>query len=225
MNTVAVRRSLPGNDPVHRVTGWAVVAGLHVLLGWSLISGTALRGPDVVNKPMEAALIQEVILPTLPPPPPPPPPPVKKIEPPKAQPRVKAPPPPFVPPPEVTPPQAAAPAIQSVQAPPPNLPALEAPPPAPQTPLVTPSAPSRSEMAVVCPTQAKPAMPSQAAREGTEGSVRAQALIREGAVREVTILSGPRVFHSAVRSAMLRYKCLSEASDVVATQEFFFKLE
>lgn len=80
-------------------------------------------------------------------------------------------------------------------------------------------------MSIACPTQVKPEMPRKALREGTEGVVRAQALIRDGVVREVTILSGPRVFHSAVRDAMLQYKCTSEPGDVIAPQEFVFKVE
>ena len=68
-------------------------------------------------------------------------------------------------------------------------------------------------------------MPRRAMQDGTEGVVRAQALIRDGVVKEVTILSGPRVFHAAVRNAMLQYKCTAESGDVLATQEFAFKLE
>ncbi len=80
-------------------------------------------------------------------------------------------------------------------------------------------------MGVACPTQVRPEMPRQALRDGTEGVVKAQALIRDGIVREVNILSGPRVFHSAVRSAMLQYKCISGPGDVIATQEFVFKID
>jgi protein TonB len=83
----------------------------------------------------------------------------------------------------------------------------------------------RSEMGIVCPTQVKPEMPRQALRDGTEGVVKAQALIRDGVVKDVTILSGPRVFHAAVRNAMLQYKCVSEPGDVLAPQEFVFKLD
>lgn len=68
-------------------------------------------------------------------------------------------------------------------------------------------------------------MPRRALREGIGGVVRAQAMIRGGVVQEVTILSGPRVFHAAVRNAMLQYKCSSGAGEVVATQEFEFKIE
>ena len=31
---------------------------------------------------------------------------------------------------------------------------------------------------------------------------------------EVTILSGPRVFHQAVKTAMMQYKCISSGGDI-----------
>jgi protein TonB len=55
--------------------------------------------------------------------------------------------------------------------------------------------------------------------------VKAQDRIADGAVREVTFLSGPRIFYAAVRTAMLQYKCSREAGEVVATQDFSFKLQ
>ena len=68
-------------------------------------------------------------------------------------------------------------------------------------------------------------MPRKALQDGTAGVVRAQALIKDGVVREVTVLSGPRVFHAAVRAAMLQYKCTQDAAEILAIQEFNFKLE
>jgi protein TonB len=44
-------------------------------------------------------------------------------------------------------------------------------------------------------------------------------------VREVTILSGPRVFHAAVREAMMQYKCVSGSGEAIATQEFVFRID
>ena len=78
---------------------------------------------------------------------------------------------------------------------------------------------------MVCPSQVKPEIPRKALQEGTSGVVKAQAVIRNGEVKEVTILSGPRIFHAAVRAAMMQYKCQSSATDVVATQEFEFKID
>ena len=199
-------------DPTRRVIGWVVVAIVHAIVLYGLVTGTARDALKIIKKPLEAAVIQEVIIP-----PPPPPPPKEIIKP--QTPKVEAPPPPFVPPPEVTPPNTA-PSITSVQTPPPAPPVI-APPPPP----AAPAAPSgRQEIGVACPTQVKPEMPRQALRDGSSGIVRAQATIRDGRVVSVEVTSGPRVFHNAVREAMMQYKCISSSADIVATQEFSFKV-
>lgn len=217
MNTVGLHPVYRPKDPSKRYKGIAIVIALHVVLIWGLISGTAHDALKVIKKPLEAVVIQEVIIP------PPPPPPPKEIRPPEA-PKVEAPPPPFVPPPDVAPPvESAAPAIVSVAAPPPT-PAVIAPPPPPAAPPAP--APNRSDIRVACPTQVAPEMPRKATQDGTEGVVKAQAAIRDGVVRDVTILSGPRVFHAAVKAAMMQYKCTGAGSgELLATQEFVFKLE
>jgi protein TonB len=68
-------------------------------------------------------------------------------------------------------------------------------------------------------------MPRKAIQDGSEGVVKAQALVKDGVVKEVTILSGPRVFHAAVKAAMMQYKCTADATEILATQEFVFKIE
>jgi protein TonB len=213
-NTVGLHPVYRPKDPSKRYKGIAIVVGLHILLLWALISGTAHDALKVIKKPLEAVVIQEVIIP------PPPPPPPKEIKPPEA-PKVEAPPPPFVPPPDVAPPVTNAPSIVAAVVPPPT-PAVIAPPPPPAPPA---PAPNRSDIRVACPTQVQPEMPRKATQDGTEGVVKASAMIRDGAVRDVTILSGPRVFHAAVKAAMMQYKCTSGAGEIVATQEFVFKLE
>ena len=211
-------------DPGRKYRGILIVVALHVLLAWVIVSGTAKKGLDIIKKPLEAVVIQEVIIP--PPPPPPPPPPIKEIKPPEVKaPKVVAPtPPPFVPPPEVAPQQTAAPAIASVATPSP-VPAVISPPPPVEAALPAAAKPARSEIGVACPTQVAPEMPKRAIQDGIFGVVRAQALIREGAVREVTILSGPRIFHAAVKAAMMQYRCTNDSVDITATQEFNFKIE
>ncbi|ROZ62747.1 energy transducer TonB [Ramlibacter sp. WS9] len=211
---VIPRAGFGSSDPTRRMVGWGVVVAVHAIVLWALVTGTARKGLEIIKKPLEAAVIQEVIIP------PPPPPPPKEIKQPEIkQPKVEAPPPPFVPPPEVTPPTTSAPTIASVQAPPPT-PAVIAPPPPP-----APAPVGRADIKVACPTQVRPEMPSRAAKEGIEGVVRAQVLIRDGAVVKVDILSGPQVFREPVREAMLRYRCVTTGGDVVATQEFAFKFE
>jgi periplasmic protein TonB len=220
MNAAAIHhRRFRGTDPKRRAAGWGAVIAVHAFIGWALVSGTARKGLEIIKKPMEASVIQEVIIP------PPPPPPPKQIEPPKPiAPKTVAPPPPYVPPPEVAaPPQTSAVAVQSVPTPPVTAPVIAPPPP--PAPPAAPAGPSRQDMTVACPTQVKPEMPRKALQEGTEGVVKAQALIHDGVVKQVTILSGPRVYHAPVRDAMMQYKCVSGPGDVVATQEFVFKIE
>ena len=231
MNMTAVRvtdapSSYGQQDPTRRIKGIVVVVALHAVLGYALISGMARNALTYIKKPLEAVVIQEVIIPS-PPPLPPPPPPPKQIETPKQQPRVQAPPPPFVPPPDIAPPVTlTAPAIVSVATPPP-VPTVIAPPPppAPPVPKPMPAGPVRASIGVACPTQVAPEMPRKALQEGMEGVVKAQAVIRDGVVIEVTILSGPRVFHAAVKAAMMQYKCNRDTDEIVATQEFNFKVE
>jgi len=204
-------------DSSRRMKGIVIVVALHAFLGYALISGMARNGLNFIKKPLEAVVIQEVIIP-------PPPPPPKEIKPPEPKaPKVEAPPPPFVPPPDVAPPAtSAAPSIVSVATPPPS-PAVIAPPP----PLAPPArqAPNKNDIGVACPTQVAPEMPRKALQDGVGGVVKAQISIKNGVIQNVTILSGPRVFHAAVKAAMMQYKCSSDGGEVVATQEFDFKIE
>ena len=53
--------------------------------------------------------------------------------------------------------------------------------------------------------------------------------LKGGAVQEVTILAGPRVFHAAVKAAIVQYKCVADGpgagAEVTVTQEFNFKID
>jgi protein TonB len=219
MRTAATVYSYEHQDPSRRIKGIVIVVLVHALIGYALVSGMARKGLNLLKKPLEAVVIQEVIIP-----PPPPPPPPKKIEKLPEAPKVDAPPPPFVPPPEVTPQVTSnAPVIQSVSTPP-LAPAVIAPPP-PPTPAPVAVGPRRTSIGLACPTQVQPEMPRKATQDGVEGLVKAQIHIKNGTIVEVTILSGPRVFHAAVKAAMMQYKCVSDEGDVLATQEFNFKLE
>lgn len=211
MSTITANYHFQPKDPSRSATGLVVVVGLHIVIGYALVSGLARDIVKVIKKPLDAAVIQEVKLP-----PPPPPPKVVKVE---QAPKVKAPPPPaYVPPPEVVAPVSAPVIAASTPTPPPE-PAVIAPP-APPAPVAPPK-PQRMDIAASCPTQVRPEVPRGA--EGVSGVIRAQATIRDGVVKEVNILSGPKVFHSAVRSAMLQYKCVSGESDIVAVQQFVFE--
>jgi len=216
MNTLGLHPVYKPKDPSRRYKGIAIVIVLHVLLLYGIVTGTAKNMLAAIKKPLEAVVIQEVIIP---PPPPPPPKEIKPVETPKSE----APPPPFVPPPDVaTATSTSAVSIASVSTPPP-APAVIAPPP-PPTPVVK-AAPAKQDIRLACPTQVPPEMPRKALQDGTEGVVKAEATIKDGAVIDVSILSGPRVFHAAVRAAMMQYKCVSGAGETKAVQEFAFKVE
>ena len=207
-------------DPSRRIKGLVVVIAIHAFLGYAIVSGMARKGLNFIKKPLEAVVIQEVIIP------PPPPPPPKKVEPPKEIHKLEAPPPPYVPPPDIAPTTTSnAPAIVSTAVVP-TAPVVIAPPPPlapPPKPVAT--GPKRSAIGVACPTQVPPEMPRKALQSGIEGVVTAQIRIKSGVIQDVVILSGPRIFHTAVRDAMLQYKCVSEDAEVVATQEFIFKID
>ena len=86
------QRFMPRSN-VNRTVGWAIVLGLHVLLGAVLTSGWARKTVDAVHKPPDALVIQEVMLPPPAPPTVPLPPPTM-VKTPDAQalaPRVQAP--------------------------------------------------------------------------------------------------------------------------------------
>ena len=217
MNNLGAHLVYQPKDPTKRYKGIVAVIALHILMLWGIVSGTARNALVMLKKPLEAVVIQEVIIP------PPPPPPPKKVETPKEVVRSEAPPPPYVPPPDVATPTVSSGISIAATTNVPTAPVAIAPP-APPAP-VKPAA-NRSDIGVACPTQVPPEMPRKAIQDGTEGVVKAQIRIKAGVIQDVTIVSGPRVFHSAVKAAMMQYKCISDAGgEVVATQEFNFKLE
>jgi len=79
-------------------------------------------------------------------------------------------------------------------------------------------------IALRCPRQQAPQMPSRALRLGIEGSVQADIFIRDGKVHDVAIVSGPRVFHQAVVEAARQYECNLTPTPVRARQTFVFKI-
>lgn len=190
-----------------RPVPWIGVVLLHLLLGWLLISGTQISAFKVLRKPLETLLIQDVAL--LPPPPP--------------QPVVKAP-RPYVPPPEVVVADRESSATISVSAQPaPEQP--QARPAIASEKPVTSSLPDKVEAALICPGQIRPEIPRQALLNNIQGLVQAQATVQDGQVKDVRILSGPYVFHEAVKTAMRQYRCTTQNNPVVAMQSFNFRFE
>ena len=192
-----------------RGTGLVVVAGIHVLFGWALVSGLAQHVVDAVRQPIEMAIIPEA-----PPPPPPPPPKVEKLV---QQPKAAVPPPAYVPPPEVVlPPAPPAPTITATATEPPHEPQVVAPPapaPAPEKPAV-----ARQEISLACPGyQAVLAQVLEEAidRVGIAGTVRTRLTVRGGQVTDVAFLSGPKEYTKYVQAAVKRMRCSAGGADEV----------
>jgi periplasmic protein TonB len=119
--------------PGKHLVGLALVAAMHALLGYALVSGLARQVVEVIHAPVETKIIEEAKPPPPPEPEPPPPP------------KLLPPPPSFVPPPEVvvTPPPQPAPTITVTNVPPPPAPVTISPAPPASAPVVAavPSAP------------------------------------------------------------------------------------
>lgn len=213
-------------EPSRRVKGVLVVIVLHALLAYALVSGLARKGLNAINQPLKAVVIQEVIIAPVPPPVPPPlqTPPTRTTRRPEAVPKPEAAPPPDTPLAYVAPEVSSTAPLGASVAPTPTAAAAVAALPAVPSQVVVPG-PKRASIGLVCPTQVPPEMPRKALREGIEGVVIAQIHVKDGTILDVTVLSGPRVFHAAVKAAMLQYTCVTDGGEVTATQEFTFRLD
>ena len=210
---VPLRSQLKPPASSNRGTGIAVVIGLHIVLGWGISTGLASKAIEAIKKPIDMALLPEV----LPPPPPPPPPPkVVKIEPVQKV----APPPAYVPPPEVVPVVTPPPApIQVVQAQPPKEPVVIAAAPAPvPAPPPAPPAIVKREINLACPgyeAVLAGALEEAIDRVGLKGTVQTLIKIRGNQVVEVTPQSGPKEYYKYVQAAVKRMRCTAGGADEV----------
>lgn len=206
----------PGPRPIARGSrtrgghgrGLAIVVGLHVLIGWALLSGLATRVVDVVSKPLDVVIV------TAPPPPPPP-----KVEKLLDKPRpATLPPPVYVPPPEVVPP--APPPDTTIVAtasePTPPAPPVVAAPPAPAP--APPPAVVRQEVSLACPgyqSALATVLEDAIERVGIAGTVRTRLTVRGGQVVDVAFLSGPKEYTKYVQAAVKRMHCSAGGAEEV----------
>jgi protein TonB len=206
------------------MTGIAVMVGLHLLLGYALLTGLAHKAVKWVQKPITAAIIPE----ELPPPPPPTPPPKieRLVEQVKVQ---QAPPPPtYVPPPDTPVVTAAptAPTITAVQHTEPVAPLTPTPtPPTPPAPIAS----AKTDIGVACPNYGQTlqsALEGRYDKVGIAGTVKVQFKVQGNAVKDVVILSGPREYHRAVLAAVQRFTCSTEnTAEALVTFNVFFRAE
>jgi len=208
-------------DPSRHMVGIGFVILIHVLVVWALLSGLGQNVVQIIKKPLNATIIEEVKLP--PPPPPPPPPPKKIVEPPKVPPPIDT----YVPPPDIPPPVTqAAPTITAVTpAPPPEQYVIQPPP------VVAPPAPPKPAVrrGIVRVSGDDPSYPREAIRAGVQkGRVVARLSIDEsGKVTDVNIVaSEPKgIFDKVVRAALEGWKFRAEGEKYVGEVEINFTLK
>ena len=208
-------------DPTRHVIGIAFVVLFHILVIYALMTGLASKAIQVIKKPLNATIIEEI---KLPPPPPPPPPQPKRVETPKIQTPVQ----PYVPPPDIPPPVAPSePVISAPTTVVPTEPAVIAPPvvAAPPAPPAKPSI----RQGVSCQKQDAPTFPREAIRARVEkGKVNVLMSIDEkGSVTDVRITSAdpPRVFDRVVHDTLMEWKCVGDGTKYQASVEINFTLK
>jgi protein TonB len=180
-------------DPTKHLVGIVFVGLLHVFMVYALVTGLARKVVDVIKKPIETKLVEEVKPPPPPPEAPPPPPP-----------KLTTPPPPFIPPPEV---QIAVPApvtqtITAVTNTPPPAPVAIAP--APPAPVARPSV-RTAPVIDAAHNCTKPEYPPASARLEETGTVTVRFLVDETghAIKsEVLRSSGHKRLDEAARAAL-----------------------
>ena len=175
-------------DPSKHLVSLSIVVGLHLLLGWALVSGLARKVVEVIKAPIETKIIEEVK----------PPPPPENLPPP---PKMAPPPPSFVPPPEVVvnPPPQAAPSITTTQVRPPEQAVRVAPAPAP-------AAPARVAPSLNFNACEKPEYTTAARRAEATGSVIViYTMETDGRITEASVekSSGPTREHKQLDRATL----------------------
>ena len=184
----------------NKVVSIIIVAIIHVLIGYLLISGLAISAVKEVVERVTTVDIEE------------PPPPEEPDEPPPEQPQETAPPPPVAPPPPIS----IAPAPPPIQTQPtiprPAPPALLIPPPAPVAPPAPPppslarGASTRGERRWAARIQEN--YPSRALREEIEGTVGVRVTVTpdgRAANCQVTASSGSSILDDAACRGMERY--------------------
>jgi len=197
--------------PVPRnYAGIAIVVVLHILLGYAIANGLGRKFVEVLKKPLDVALIEEIK--------PPPPPPPKPAQVPKAS---NVPPPAYVPPAEV-----------AVQAPPPVITATTAvPPPEPPAPVVKVAPAEPINVAVACPNhldvRSHVPYPPRALTMALTGDVLVEFVVAaDGDIKNVQIVqSSNAVFNRAATDAIARFKCIGQGRDARVRVPFAFRLD
>ena len=204
------------------MVGIAVVLLLHIALVYALVNGLARKVVEVIKKPLETQIIEEIK-------PPPPPPPEVQLPPP---PKMVAPPPPYIPPPEVqvnVPPPPNAIQVTS-QTPPPEAPpiAVRAPVEAPPAPAAPPAQSARTACTNYAKAMGDSAFPRDAIRDGIE---KGEATVRftvdpAGKIKDIQVVrASHRSFGRAAATIVETFQCAGQGRDIIFEVPFGFKRE
>ncbi|HXX86316.1 MAG TPA: TonB family protein [Casimicrobiaceae bacterium] len=202
-------------DPTRHLIGIVAVILIHVLVIYGLVTGLARKAVEVIKKPLNATIIEEIKAP------PPPPPPPKKIE---IQQKIQAPVQPYVPPPDIPVPTTTEPVISAPTTVVPTEPHVIAPP------VVAPPPPKPALRRGIVPiSRVNPEYPVDAIRKRiSSGQVIAHLNIDEkGNVTEVRIVKAepPRVFDQEVIRALSQWKFQADGEKYVGEIEVNFTLK
>ena len=203
-------------DPTKHMIGITCVVLLHVLVIYALVTGLASKAIQVIKKPLNATIVEEIKVP------PPPPPPPKKVEIPKVPPPPQQ---PYIPPPDIPPPVVQSePVIAAVTPTPPATPPVIAPP-APPPPPAKPAI----RKGITAISKVDPIYPKQAIMKGIDsGTVVAHVYIDEkGNVTEVKIIQAdpPKYFDRSVIDALMQWKFAAEGEKFIGEIEVNFRLQ
>lgn len=197
-----------------RTVGLSLVIGLHGLLLWAVLSGTATEVVKQLQLPIEVAIV-DLAPPPAPKSPAPPPRPAEPSPPPPPQTPLPV---PQTPPPAPIEPAPTAPVIPA----PPPAPAPVAEPvrptPSPVAAPAAPAAPARAEISLVCPNHVgvlRDALSGWYDRIGVTGVVKVMIRVRGDRIVDVTPVSGPREYWRPVQNAVKRLRCGIEGADEV----------
>jgi protein TonB len=205
--TASLRIAIAPPPSNRNLVGIVAVVVLHAILAYALANGLGRKVVDVLSKPLDVALIEEIK--KLPPPPP------------KPQPKVATPPPPaYVPPVEVV-----------VEAPPPPIVATTVAPPPPAPAPVVQTAPAPVNIAVACPNHQEVrrsvTFPPRAERLRLSGEVLIEFVVgTSGQIRNVAVIrSTNALFNGAAIEAVNRLRCVGQGGDARVQVPFAFRLE
>jgi protein TonB len=73
--------------------------------------------------------------------------------------------------------------------------------------------------------QGRPQFPKEAIVKRINGVVNVTVVVKDGVVAEILQMTGPRVYHNAVKDALAKYRCAASSMPIIASQTFNFQVD